>query len=143
MTRAGGDYPERIVPAIVVAARRHEGEHVTRGRYPVLNLPDAWELLSLLEITAPGIVHDYDEAADGRRTAWMMHADGSWARAEATGDEPPVVHQSGVRRLWDILEELRVEGLRTGYFQLYGARAFIAQDGAILLARGTWRATIT
>lgn len=141
-TRTGADYPDRISAATLTAAREHDGERVWRGRFPVLNVPHAWELMSLLEITEPGIVHDYEESEDGVRTAWMMHADGSWARAEATGDEPPVVHESGPRRLWDALDRLRAEWLSTGYFQLYGARAFIAHDGAILLARGGWRATI-
>jgi hypothetical protein len=98
--------------------------------------------MSLLQVTTPGIVHDYDETDDGRRIGWLMHPDGSWARAEATGHEIPLVHQSGPRRLWDELDDLREEWLVNGYFQLYGARAFIAHNGAVLLARGGWKATI-
>jgi hypothetical protein len=30
-----------------------------------------------------------------------------------------------------------------GYFQLYGAKAFITPDGTIHLARGRWKAKIT
>jgi hypothetical protein len=91
----------------------------------------------------PDIEHDYEESADGQRTAWMAHADGSWARASADGTDDPIVHQGGPRRLWDILDELRGYWLSHGYFQLYGAKAFITPDGTIYLARGRWKATIT
>jgi hypothetical protein len=32
---------------------------------------------------------------DGKRTAWLAHPDGSWARATAIGQESPVVRQEG------------------------------------------------
>ncbi len=140
-TRSGTDYPAGIGEHIADAARLDDGE-VTSGRYPVVCVTDAWELMSLLEVTAPGIVHDYSEAVDGRRVAVMTHPDGSWVRAEADGHGVPVVHQGGPRRLWDIFDRLREEWLRRGYFQLFGARALIAHDGAILLARGDWKAVI-
>lgn len=54
------------------------------------------------------------------------------------------MHQGGPRRLWDILDELRDYWLSHGYFQLYGAQAFIPPEGGkIHLARGDWQATIT
>ncbi|MGH3379545.1 MAG: hypothetical protein ACRDP6_32900 [Actinoallomurus sp.] len=94
-------------------------------------------------ITAPGIEHYYEANTDGRHTAWMVHADGSWARAVAHGTDAPAVRQGGPRRWWDILDRLRDEWLRHGYFQLYGARVFIPPEGGrIHLARGGWEATI-
>jgi hypothetical protein len=98
--------------------------------------------MSLLQVSVPGIVHDFEESDDDRRICRLMHPDGSWARAEALGHEAPVVHQAGPQRLWDVLDELRDEWLRNGYFQLYGARAFVAHDGSVLLTRGSWKAVI-
>lgn len=141
-TRHGAAYPPEIDDHIAAAARKEDGEHVGPGRYPVIKLADAWELMSLLQVTVPGIVHDYDETEDGRRIARLMHPDGSWARAEAMGHEVSLVHQAGPRRLWNLLDDLREDWLRTGYFQLYGARALIAHNGTILLARGSWKAVI-
>lgn len=118
------------------------GDTVT-GRYPVIDVSEAWELSSLLEIEAPGIEHDYQEDDDGRRTAWMLHPDGSWARASAPGEhDAPKITQGGPRRLWDMLDGYREYWLSHGYLQLYGARAYIQDDGVIRLARGRWRATI-
>ena len=52
--------------------------------------------------------------------------------------------QGGARRQWDILDGLRVEWLRHGYFQLYGAKVFIPpKGGKVHLARGNWKATIS
>ena len=44
----------------------------------------------------------------------MVHADGSWARATGAGDDTPTVHQGGPRRLWDILDGIRLDWLRDG-----------------------------
>lgn len=124
------------------AARDAEGEDVRVGRYPVVRVEGSGELQSMLEITAPGIRHHYEESG-AVCTAWMTHPDGSWARAVAPGwRDPPVVHQSGPRRLWDILDELREYWLAHGYLQLSGARAFIQDNGVIQLSRGRWHATI-
>jgi len=74
----------------------------------------------------------------------MVHEDGSWARAQAVGIDHPTVHQSGPRRLWDTLDQVRDTWLSQGYFQLYGAEADIPPTGGeIHLRRGAWRATIT
>lgn len=43
---------------------------------------EAWELWSMLTVLAPGVEHYYEEA-DGRRAAWILHPDGSWARRRA------------------------------------------------------------
>ncbi|EFC80892.1 methyltransferase domain-containing protein [Parafrankia sp. EUN1f] len=139
--RSGPDYPATIPVAWSVLAER-EGEKVTTGRYPVLHIADAWELSTMLHLAAPGIEHHYWREDDGRHTALMAHPDGSWARATALDTEPPTVHQSGPRRLWDILDEVRDEWLRHGMAPFLGANVMIREDGAIALRRGTWRAVI-
>ena len=140
--RHGSGYPTNL-DQLFNAIQHRDGEQVTRGRYPVIQINEAWELKSMLEVTAPGIEHYYEETAEGTRTAWMVHIDGSWARATAHGTDPPVVHQGGPRRLWDILDDLRDYWLSHGYFQLYGAQAFIPPGGGkVHLARGDWEATI-
>lgn len=140
--RHGPDYPPDL-DGLFDAVEHREGEQVTRGRYPVIAVNEAWELRSVLEVIAPGIEHYYQETQDGTRTAWMVHPDGSWARAEAQGTARPKVHQGGPRRLWEILDELRDYWLSHGYFQLYGAQVFIPPDsGKVHLARGDWEATI-
>lgn len=142
-TRSGPDYPPEA-DEVFTAVEHKEGDHVARGRYPVVEVNEAWELQSMLEVTAPGITHSYQEDQDGTRTAWMAHPDGSWARASAHGTGTPVVHQGGPRRLWDILDELRDYWLGHGYFQLYGAQVFIPPEGdKIHLVRGNWEATIS
>jgi protein-L-isoaspartate O-methyltransferase len=137
-TGGGTAYPD-----VRHAVDAKTGGDTTTGRYPVLKVADSWELVSLLEVTTPGIEHDYHQDDDGRRTAWMLHPDGSWARATAKDEHAaPEVRQGGPRRLWDILDDHREYWLRHGYFQLYGARAFIPANGSILLARGRWKAAI-
>ena len=139
--RHGPNYPVRIRDDLADAARCEPG-HVQIGKFPLVEVTAAWELMSLLEVTAPGIVHDYTETTGGRRIALMMHPDGSWARATTTGPGLPVVHQDGPRRLWNILDRLREDWLRQGHFPLLGATAMVAHDGAIHLTRGNWQATI-
>jgi hypothetical protein len=92
----------------------------------------------MLGLTAPGIEHAYQER-EGRRTAVMVHADGSWARATAIGAERPVVHQGGPRRLWDILDELRSYWLQHGELPVRGAHVRILPDGRTRLSRAGWR----
>lgn len=140
-TRSGPDYPPDL-DEMFTAIEHADGEEVSTGRYPVIQVAEAWELASVLAVTAPGIEHYYQED-DDTRTAWMVHDDGSWARATGRAGEPPTVHQSGPRRLWDILDQVRYYWLSHGYFQLYGARVFIPPEGGkIHLARGEWEATI-
>ncbi|WP_433227574.1 methyltransferase domain-containing protein [Actinomadura formosensis] len=139
--RTGPDYPPSVAAAIE-AAHSAQAEHVTVGRYPVVNVMEAWELWSMLGVTVPGIEHDYREEG-GVRTAVMVHADGSWARAtNSSPDGPAYVHQGGPRRLWDVLDDLRARWLRDGSLPVYGATARVAPDGTIHLRRGTWTATI-
>jgi len=139
-TRSGADYPPGLTELIEVA-RTAEGEQVSRARFPVLDVKESWEVRSMLEILAPSIEHDFAEDG-GVRTAVMVHADGSWARAEQAGQEPPVVHQAGPRRLWDELDRVRDYWLQHGALPLYGAQVRISPDGTIHLQRGRWKATI-
>jgi protein-L-isoaspartate O-methyltransferase len=131
-----------VQPGQFAVARTADGEEVTTGRYPVVDVARAWELYSILGIVAPGIEHEFAESPGGQRTALMVHPDGSWARATGTGDEPPAVHQGGPRRLWDILDGIRLSWLRDGSLPVHGADATITPDGAIHLRRGHWRATL-
>jgi protein-L-isoaspartate O-methyltransferase len=124
------------------ALRDADGEQVSAGRYPVVDVASAGDLYSAMGLAAPGIEHDYAEEPDGRRTAWMVHPDGSWARAAAHGDDPPAVHQSGPRRLWDLLDELRASWLRHGSLPVHGADATLTPDGAIHLRHAHWQATL-
>ncbi len=131
-----------VQPGQFATVRAADGEQVTTGRYPVVNVAHAWDLYSVLGIVAPGVQHEFAESADGQRTAWMVHPDGSWARATGTGDDPPTVHQGGPRRLWDILDGIRLAWLRDGSLPVYGADATITPDGAIHLSHGHWHATL-
>jgi protein-L-isoaspartate O-methyltransferase len=135
-TRSGPDYPPS-------PARREnaDGGHVTRGRYPVVNVAEAWELWSMLGILIPGIEHRYQEDG-GQRTAWMLHPDGSWARAVAQNTEKPTVHQGGPQRLWDVLDDVRAQWLSEGQLPVYGATVRIEPDGVIHLRRGRWQHTV-
>jgi protein-L-isoaspartate O-methyltransferase len=138
--RHADDYPPGL-SGLLAAAYDLEGEDVTTSPYPALDVANAWDLDSMLGLTAPGIAHDYREH-EGRLTALMAHPDGSWARAVTDADGSTVVHQSGPRRLWDILDELRAYWLQHGELPVRGARVLITPDGQTRLARGSWRAVI-
>lgn len=139
-TRHGADYPPGP-REILAAAREQDGEDVTTSPYPIVDVEQAWDLASMLDITVPGILYGYAEDA-GLRTAWLAHPDGSWARATATGSNPPTVHQSGGRRLWDTLDEIRAYWLQHGELPVRGASVLITPDGRTRLARGAWRAEL-
>lgn len=96
--RSGLDHPP-VTDALFAAIEHADGDEVKPGRYPVVNVNEAWELRSVLEVAAPGIQHYYDETDDGARTAWIVHPDGSWARATAQGTGTPLVSQGNPRRL--------------------------------------------
>ncbi|MER6830844.1 methyltransferase domain-containing protein [Streptosporangium sp. NPDC000563] len=139
-TRTGEDYPDDL-NGMFEQVRDQDGDEVTVSAYPVVNVIDAWELRTMVELTAPDIEH-YFEEEDGTRTAWMLHADGSWARAVDCGDGRTTVHQGGPRRLWDVLEEVRSYWLQHGSLPIYGATARVTPDGTVHLRRGGWKATI-
>ncbi|MGW6842256.1 protein-L-isoaspartate(D-aspartate) O-methyltransferase [Streptomyces sp. NPDC054958] len=140
VTRHGEDY-DPLLDALYLAARDEDGDEIGMGRYPVMNVPESWEVWSMLALAVPGI--EYRTAkTDGRMTLWMLHADGSWARATGGFDEPPEVHQSGPRRLWNELERVRRRQLLEGSLPLYGAKVTITPDGETTLTRGGWSTSI-
>lgn len=140
-SRTGPGYPPAMRERLT-EIRDAEGDQVTTGRYPVVNVSDGWELYSALGLILPGVQDHYEERPDGTRTAWLVHPDGSWARATAIADQTPVVHQSGPRRLWNILDGLRADWLRDGSLPAYGASVTISPDGSLHFQRGHWTATI-
>ncbi|MFI1017460.1 methyltransferase domain-containing protein [Streptomyces sp. NPDC020965] len=140
LTRSDDDYPPPLAKLFALA-RDTDGEEVSTGRYPVVDVAEAWEVRSMLEVTTPGVELDY-RVANGQRMACLVHPDGSWARASAEWTEPPTVHQSGPRRLWDTVERIRTWMLAEGGLPLYGARVRVAPDGVVHLARGQWEDTM-
>ncbi|MEU4077712.1 methyltransferase type 11 [Streptomyces venezuelae] len=144
-TRHGDDYPPGPDNADLWAtAQKADGESITTGRYPVMRVSSTWDVRSTLELTVPGIEHRLDVATDGTRTAYMLHPDGSWARATAAGArELPTVHQSGPRRLWDELDHIRTWLVIDGDLPVSGAAVRIDPDGTCHLNRSGWSATIS
>ncbi|MFF0298336.1 50S ribosomal protein L11 methyltransferase [Kitasatospora sp. NPDC004614] len=140
VTRHGPNYPAGPDHLFKIA-RESEGEEVRTYRYPVADIREHWETWSMLTITVPGIEIDFEERP-GRRVAHLVHPDGSWARAEAERYEPPTVHQSGPRRLWNDLERIRNWREVEGGLPLFGCTARIDPDGVIHLSRGRWSETI-
>ncbi|MER7791574.1 methyltransferase domain-containing protein [Streptomyces sp. NPDC097640] len=140
LTRSGEDYPPPP-SAVFALAREADGDEISTGRYPVLDVANAWEIRSMLEITTPGVELAYHQ--EGRhRTAYLVHEDGSWARASGEWLDPPTVHQGGPQRLWTALERIRNRINAEGGLPLYGARVRITPDGVCHLSRGTWRAAM-
>jgi hypothetical protein len=140
-TRHGDDYDDATAE-VWRKAQWIDGEEVSTSRYPLLYVPDSWEVMSMLELKVPGIDHRV-VARGNDRTVWMLHADGSWARAYAAGFlDSPTVHQGGPRRLWDELERIRNRLNREGGLPLYGAHVNITPDGTTTLARGSWSLTL-
>ncbi|QDY79108.1 protein-L-isoaspartate(D-aspartate) O-methyltransferase [Streptomyces qinzhouensis] len=138
-TRHGDDYEPAIPAADVWEAADGDGEAVTTSRYPVLYVPDAWDIRSMLELKAPGIDHRIHQDDDGAVTLRMAHPDGSWARATAAGRrEAPTVHQGGPRRLWDLLEKIRDHLNTWGELPVSEARVTITPAGRTTLSRGSW-----
>jgi protein-L-isoaspartate O-methyltransferase len=136
--RSGADYP----PVLLDQHPEARDGDASTGRYPLVNIGSAWELMSMLGVTVPGIQDHYRRNPDGTRTAWLLAPDGSWARAIATGDEPPAVLQSGPRRLWDLVDDIRHAWLTDGRLPAYGALVTITPDGGITLKKGSWHAEI-
>ncbi|MGA4841269.1 methyltransferase domain-containing protein [Streptomyces sp. G45] len=138
--RHGSDYPPRLITRSP-HARCDDGDEITTGRYPVLDVAEAWEVKTQLVLALPGIETHFEEDGE-RRTAWLLHPDGSWARAEGRWTDPPTVHQSGPRRLWTELERIRHKLNMEGSLGLYGYRVRIEPDGTCQIARGDWAITI-
>ncbi|KUN00595.1 protein-L-isoaspartate(D-aspartate) O-methyltransferase [Streptomyces yokosukanensis] len=140
-TRTGADYPAGLADRFE-EIRDREGDEVTTGRYPVLDVQETWDVWSMLSVIAPGIEHRFEEGPGRRRTAWMVHSDGSWARAAGRWTDAPTVHQGGPRRLWAELERIRNRLNTEGGLPVYGARVRIDPDGVATLSRGEWKATL-
>ncbi|MFE5587841.1 50S ribosomal protein L11 methyltransferase [Kitasatospora sp. NPDC056531] len=140
-TRHGPAYPPGP-DDLFKAAREGEGEEVKVFRYPVTDIRNNWEVWSMLTINVPGVRLDFAEQP-GKRIAYLVHPDGSWARAEAERYESPTVHQGGPRRLWQDLESIRNWREIEGGLPLFGCNARISPDGVIRLSRGRWSAEIT
>ncbi|WP_244229968.1 hypothetical protein [Kitasatospora albolonga] len=139
-TRSGDDYPPALT-GLFALARTSEGETTGIGRYPVVDVAEAWELRSMLEVTTPGVESAFE--TDGEtRTAYLVHPDGSWARATAEWTDPPEVHQGGPQRLWGALERVRNRLNTEGSLPLLGARVRITPDGVVHLWRGGWRGSL-
>lgn len=138
-TRHGENYP---APPSTRHAWTDEGETVTTGRYPVVQVEESWDLMTAYALAVPGVQHGYDEDEDGSRTAVMAHADGSWARATGQRGEAPTVHQAGPRRLWDSLDAIRHDWLSDGHLPAHGATVEVDPDGTMHLRRGRWSTTI-
>lgn len=123
--------------------RHSDGEDITTSPYPVVDPAWGWELDAVLSVTAPGITcRSHTDKQTGITTTWMVHDDGSWARASGKDNEPAVIHQSGPRRLWNLLDDLRRYWLAHGVLPLRGAKVRIDPDGTCHLSRGQWNATL-
>ncbi|MFJ2131638.1 methyltransferase domain-containing protein [Streptomyces sp. NPDC087849] len=140
LTRSGDDYPPALTELFALA-RDTEGDERSTGRYPVVDVAEAWELRSMLEVMTPGVELAFEEH-NRHRTAYLVHPDGSWARASAEWTDPPEVHQGGPQRLWTELERIRNRLNTLGSLPLLGARVRITPDGVCHLSRGQWRASI-
>ncbi|MFF4205621.1 methyltransferase domain-containing protein [Streptomyces sp. NPDC001668] len=144
--RHGEDYDDTFPenPPLWQTAQHAEGESITTSRYPLMYVPDTWDVRSTLELLVPGIDHRQHTAEDGTRTIYMLHADGSWARATAAGRrESPTVHQGGSRRLWDELDRIRTWLVVDGDLPIRGAKVTISPDGAVTFSRKGWSSTIS
>ncbi|MFE1190128.1 methyltransferase domain-containing protein [[Kitasatospora] papulosa] len=142
--RHGDDYPPAPDDTdLWNTARTAEGDSVTTGRYPVMRVNSTWDVRSTLELTVPGIKHRMETAEDGTRTAYMLHEDGSWARAAApAARDLPTIPQGGPRRLWDELDRIRTWLVIDGDLPISGAAVRIDPDGTCHFERSGWSATI-
>lgn len=141
VTRSGDDYPPELTE-LFATARSTEGEEVSTGRYPVVDVANSWELRSMLELTVPGVELAYEELDDQTRTALLVHPDRSWARASAEWTDPPEVHQSGPRKLWTAVERIRNRLNAEGSLPLLGAQVRITPDGVCHFSRGGWSTSL-
>ncbi|MFG2636552.1 protein-L-isoaspartate O-methyltransferase [Streptomyces sp. NPDC048362] len=136
-TRHGDDY-EHPGEEVWKGAEDGDGERTLVSRYPLLYPADAWDVMSVLELQVPGVLYR-QESRGQDRTVWLLHPDGSWARATAHGRlESPEVHEAGPRRLWDELERIRNRLNREGSLPVYGARVSITPTGETTLSRSAW-----
>ncbi|MET8692782.1 methyltransferase domain-containing protein [Streptomyces bauhiniae] len=139
-TRTSSDYPD-LLDGVFATASGEEGE-VRLSPFPVLDVMRAWEVWSMLTLVAPGIEHRTGTGDDGSRMTWMLHHDGSWARARtARGERSATVHQGGPRHLYDLLDDIRRRWLERGELPVYGAAVAITPQGETTVSRDGWTAT--
>jgi protein-L-isoaspartate O-methyltransferase len=118
------------------------GGRVTLGRYPVADLTRPRQLETMMALACPGLAHRHEHGPGGLRTAIMAHPDGSWARAAALPGDPPTVHQSGPRALWDEYERACEACVAHGQAPYLTARASVGEDGRIRLTEGDWSVAV-
>jgi protein-L-isoaspartate O-methyltransferase len=142
--RHSDGYPEAATNDLFEQVRDQDGAEVTTSRFPVLSEMSSWEwdVMSMLELTCPGIEYKFARAADGLRTAWMLYRDGSWARMRGLPGTPSEVHQDGPRRLWNELEAIFVRRELDGRLPAHGADVTITPDGETILSSGGWSVTL-
>jgi len=119
-----------------------------RGAVQALAVPDGHRLGiddAALDALRPAVAERGlpPRQREGGGVVYMAHADGSWARATAVGNERPTVHQGGPRRLWDALDQVRDYWLSNGELPVRGTRVDITPDGRTFLGRGKWSAELT
>ncbi|MEV5606136.1 protein-L-isoaspartate(D-aspartate) O-methyltransferase [Streptomyces sp. NPDC052299] len=140
-TRTGAAYPPPL-NELFVSSAEEEGE-TSVSPFPVLDVMRAWEVWSMLTLLAPGIEHRTGTGPGGSRMAWMLHPDGSWARATTRpGDRTATVHQGGPRRLYDLLDGVRWRWIEEGELPVYGAEVTVTPEGETTLRRGGWTAVL-
>ncbi|MFE5710596.1 hypothetical protein ACFQ7J_07190 [Streptomyces sp. NPDC056501] len=141
-TRSDDDFPPAL-NAVFTQARDQDGEDVTESPFPVFNVMQTWEVWSMFSLKAPGVEHRNGVGDDDGPIAWMLHADGSWARAHTSRNTGvTTVHESGPRRLYDVLDWIRERWVSQGELPVYGAQVTIAPDGKTTLSRGEWTVTL-
>ncbi|MFD8262398.1 protein-L-isoaspartate(D-aspartate) O-methyltransferase [Streptomyces griseoluteus] len=139
-TRTSSDYPALLADVFTTASEAEGDIHLSP--FPVLDVMRAWEVWSMLTLAAPGIEHRMGTGDDGSRMTWLLHPDGSWARARtAEGERTATVHQGGPRRLYTLLDDIRWRWLERGELPVYGAQVTITPGGETTLSRDRWTAT--
>jgi protein-L-isoaspartate O-methyltransferase len=140
--RQGSNYPPTL-DDVFAEAEDGDGEDVHTSPWPVLDVAQAWDVWAMLTLMAPEVEHRSDTDRDGNRLTWMLHPDGSWARAcTKPGQRNAVVHQHGQRRLYDLLDEVRWRWLERGELPAAGAGVTITPDGETTLSRDGWSVTL-
>jgi hypothetical protein len=64
-TRTGADYPPGLKEEFATV-REAEGDQVSVGRYPVVNVVQAWDIWSMRGSSRPRMVDSYQVLAMGR-----------------------------------------------------------------------------
>ncbi len=142
-TRQSPDYPPKLND-VFTAARDADGVDVRCPDGPIPNLWQEWPLRWLYELDTPGVETRTATMPDGQRVVWLLAADGSWARAEESGDASRrAVHQDGARRLWDDTERVRRKWEERNQFPLHSMGVELSPDSSRLIAPdGAWTFSI-